>query len=222
MHAITAPAPVPPAYSSERRTPPLQGLNERGQIANSSRYHQVEGDLAISLLLARKFGSEYGSPAEWNRIWRQRWNQVEGMVRRINRLVAEMDEAIASGDVEQLGLALISWEALQLEDSLLVDALNELRTQATALNPGSRPEIGKVSAPPVTRIQAAEAEAASDAAICERGELELGREPHQGMGLMETLKTMCVWMETPDERIRNTRSLRMDPRQPSTCSVSSS
>jgi hypothetical protein len=133
-----------------------------------------------------------------------------------------MDEAIASGDVEQFGMALISWEALQVEDSLLVDALNELRTQATALNPGSRPEIGKVSAPPVTRIQAAEGEADADAAICERGDLELGREHHQGMGLMDTLKTMCVWMETPDERIRNTRSLRMEPRQPSTCSVSSS
>jgi len=44
---------------------------------------------------------------------------------------------VAGHEMDRLGKALVSWEALQGEDSMLVDALNDLRTQAIALNPGS-------------------------------------------------------------------------------------
>lgn len=234
---------------NDERMAHILGLIEKGFLADSSCFRQIEADLAISFQRARNFGSEYGSPADWNRIWRQRWDHVEGILRRINKHVAEMDDAIAGNEMDRLGKALASWEALQGEDSRLVDALNDLRTQAIALNPGSHLDwnalaltleanvetihscaealraklellkdhskgevdalVSNLIAQLPNRTKAEDAAAAAHVESYERAVMELHQEQHQNLGLMDTVKTMFLWMETPQERMRKNRSLRI-------------
>lgn len=240
---VTEPLPTPVA----EHTAHILGLMEKDFLADASRSRQIEADLATSLERARNFGSEYGSPEDWNRIWRLRWDYVEGILRRIHKHVAEMDDAIAGNEMDRLGKALVSWEALQVEDSILVDVLSDLRTQAIDLNPGSHLDwnalaltleanvetihsgaqavraklerlkdhskgevdalVSHLIAQLPIRTTAEEAAAAAHADAYDRAVVELHQEQYQSLGLMDTIKTMFFWMESPEERMRKNRSL---------------
>ena len=68
----------------------------------------------------------------------RRWDDVEGILHRINALVNEMAEAIDSSESDRFKKALAVWEALQSEDAKLVGALSAIRAQTVALNPAVR------------------------------------------------------------------------------------
>jgi hypothetical protein len=59
------------------------------------------------------------------------------------------------------------------------------------------------------RTKAEDAAAAVDAESYDRAVMELHQEQYQSLGLMDTIKTMFLWMESPEERMRKNRSLRI-------------
>ncbi|MEI6536760.1 MAG: hypothetical protein WCN98_15545, partial [Verrucomicrobiaceae bacterium] len=229
----------------------ILGLLENGFLTDSSRFSQLEIDLTATLHRARDFGSEYGAPDDRNTIWRQRWDNVECILRRIHLLVAEMDDAILSSENDRLKKALTSWETIQTEDSHLVDALNGLRTQALLLNPTSRHDwntlaqtldahvetihscsqafraklellkehskeevdimVKNLIAQLPSRATAQDASAAAYALEYDQAVVDLHREQHQSVGLLDAIKTMFMWMDSPDERVSKNRSFRIDP-----------
>jgi hypothetical protein len=45
---------------------------------------------------------------------------------------------------------------------------------------------------------------------CDQAAVELQEEQHQSLGMMDTVKTMFMWMESPEERISKNRSHQDD------------
>lgn len=54
-------------------------------------------------------------------------------------------------------------------------------------------------------------ESASYAREYDQALMDLRDEQHQSLGLLDTVKTMFMWKESPEERVRKNRSLRVDP-----------
>ncbi len=120
------------------KTPHILARLEIGFRTDSARLKQLEKDLTVTLQCARRFGKLHGSPNEWNTNWHQQWDIVEGVLRRINVLVNEMDGAIHSSESDRFKKALERWETFQSEDAKLVPALGPIRAQAIGLNPAVR------------------------------------------------------------------------------------
>jgi Rad3-related DNA helicase len=123
---------------THHRTTHILARLETGFRTDAAHLKKLEADLTTVLHRAREFGTEHGSPDEWNTNWHQRWNDVEGILRRIRRLVREMDGSIESSDRDRLKAALEVWETIQAEDVKLVEALSTMRAQTNGLNAACR------------------------------------------------------------------------------------
>ena len=118
---------------NNNQTPHILARLEIGFRTNSGHLKELEKDLSVALQRARQFGTEYGSADDWHTNWQRQWDNVEEILRRISALVNSMDGYIANSDSDRLKQSLETWEAIQAEDSRLVDALSDLRAQAVIL-----------------------------------------------------------------------------------------
>lgn len=41
--------------------------------------------------------------------------------------------------------------------------------------------------------------------------IDLHQQQHESLGLLDTMKTMFMWTDSPEERVSKNRSLRVDP-----------
>ena len=234
------PEPIAP---TDARTAHILGLLEHGFFTDSKRFHQLQADMEVSLSQARDLGFHEAIGEEWG----TRLDSLEQILSRITTQLTEMDEAIASEDKDRLTRALASWSSIQAEDSLLVDALNDLRTQALELDALSQQEwsalaqalaahvetihscaqafraklellsqhsksevdslVQKIIDQLPSRANAAAAEAEAYAIELHDAAVEIHEEQSEILGLMDTFKTMFMWMESPEERLAKNRVL---------------
>ena len=120
------------------RTTAILARLEIGFRTDSAHLKELETDMTVTLERARHFGKKHGSPGDWNTNWRQQWDNVEGILRRIRVLVNEMDDSIESSNSDRLKKALKTWKSIQSEDAKLVKALSAIRAQAIGLNAAVR------------------------------------------------------------------------------------
>ena len=120
------------------QSPHVLATLEMGFRTDSARLKTLEQDLATTLQHARQFGTEHGSPQDWNTNWHQQWDHAEDILHRIQALVKEMDDSILSSESDRLEQALRSWENIQTEDAKLMEALGAVRAQAVGLNAAAR------------------------------------------------------------------------------------
>jgi hypothetical protein len=223
---------------------------EIGFRTDYAHLKELEEELTRTLQCARHFGREHGSPDDWNTNWHQHWDDVDGILRRINVLVNEMDGAIESGDSDRLKKALKAWETFQAEDGKLLAALSAIRAQASGLTAVDRKEWNSLARTLESHLEAIHACAqvlglklellkkyskeevnhlvqdilsklpnrpqadGMDAETYEqeyrKAALELGQEQHKFLGFMDAVRALLMRFETPEARVLEKRSLRVD------------
>jgi len=72
------------------------------------------------------------------------------------------------------------------------------------------PETAEIELTPDARAIMAEESAAYEEEY-DQAVIDLHQEQHQSLGLLDTLKTMFMWTDSPEERVSRNRSHRIDP-----------
>lgn len=240
------------AGPTDERTVHILRLLEKGVLTDSTRFLAQERELKSALRQAQAFGTHSGSPEEWSQLWRQRWNQVEGLLRFISDLNCQMHERLCSTDPAEVQRAVTCWDSIKSEDERLSSALEHLRTQASDLDSEaqkswntlattleqqietiqscshalglklelmqrhSKAEIDQMlndlaaQLPKNTATNQAARDAITYAEDYDNTVAELKREQHESLGMIDVVKNMFMWTESPHERLNRKRSLRTD------------
>ena len=132
-------------FMNTDRTSLILSRLETGLRTDSAHLKKLDLDFGATLRNARDLGLEQKFSKGWDTTWNQQWNIVEGLLRRIRRLVTEMDGAIERSDSGRLQEAWNAWESIQSEDVHLAESISEIRAQASALNAAARIEWNLLS-----------------------------------------------------------------------------
>ncbi len=189
---------------------------------------EMERHLTDTLHRARNFGTEYGSPADWTTTWHRQWCHVEDALARIRGLLNQVHHHLASHTPDHWALALNEWDHLQPENTRLIDALMTLRGQAQMVNEtisddwrqfsvtlesqiasistaalAFRQRLDQVAHP--ARRTATESPAEEKQHALDQAAIEIQEEQHQNLGLVDVVKAMFLWIESPEERVRKNK-----------------
>lgn len=125
---------------TNNQSPHILARLEMGFRTDSARLKELEQELATTLRHARRFGTDHGSPLDWNTSWHHQWDKAEDILHRIQALVKDMDDSILSNDPDRLTKAVRTWETIQTEDAKLMDVWGSLRAQAVGLDVAALPD----------------------------------------------------------------------------------
>ena len=70
---------------------------------------EMERDLVLILESARQFGMTHGAAAGWDSGWDQKWVAISGILRRIRKLVNDMDCGTQTSEGSLLDRALVAF-----------------------------------------------------------------------------------------------------------------
>jgi hypothetical protein len=118
---------------------------QTGFRTDCAHLEELEKDLALTLESAEQFGRRHRAHDAWDVAWQQHWEAVGAILRRIRVLVREMEVCTRDNAGDLLDTAVRAWEEIQTEDTLLVEALGSIRTQATTLDAAVRKDWNEVA-----------------------------------------------------------------------------
>ncbi len=127
------------------RTTHILARLELGFRTETARLKGLEEELMTSVRTGRHLADVPGSPSRRPPGWDRSWDTVEGILRRLRQQVDALDADIAHLNGERLRNAIRSWETIQAEDALLVEALRGIRSQLEILDPEARAEWSALS-----------------------------------------------------------------------------
>ena len=215
---------------STQNLPPSAEL-ELASRSDASQLRKLQAELAATLQGLRFFGTAENSPAVRNAEWHGHWDDISQTLGRIVSVVGTMTDFVASTETGSKARALEAWDMIQVEDARLVQALKTVRIQVGQLSSDDRTEwnvlaralesqLGEIHACAQSlRLKLEELKERSDGAPLAGGPasphdhdfrqaaLQLEREKHEFLGYMDVAKGLLIWLETPDERMRENRSL---------------
>lgn len=221
------PIPVPQA-------PPVPTQLEVGSRDDAAQLRELEAGLATTLKAVRFFGTEENTLAARNADWHGQWDDIGRILLRINAGVDTMTAFVEGNETGSATHALEAWDMIQSEDARLVLALKNVRTQVGQLGLSQRKEWNVLAralglqleaihdCAQSLRLKLEELRERSNGAPVEgepqsphdrdyrKAALQLEREQHVFSGLKDVVKGLWMWSETPDERMRENRSLVVD------------
>jgi len=106
---------------------PIVSSLEAGLRADCARWIEFEEELSTTLDESHELANVRGSPADGDTGCEHHWDHVMAVLRRIQRLVAGMHEAV---ETSQPQAAQAAWDELQREEAKLAIALRGLSAQA--------------------------------------------------------------------------------------------
>ena len=217
---------IPPTQNS----PPSAEL-ELASRSDASQLGQLQAELAATLQGLRFFGKADNSPAVRNAEWHGHWDDISQILARIVSVVGTMTAFVEASESGSQTHALEAWDLIQVEDDRLVQALKAVRTQVGQFSVDDRKEwnvlaralesqLGEIHACAQSlRLKLEELRERSDGAPLAGGAalphdhdfrqaaLKLEREKHEFLGSIDVIKGLSMWLETPDKRMRENRSL---------------
>jgi hypothetical protein len=110
---------------------PVVSSLEAGLRADCVRLIEFEAELTRVLEESHELANVRGSPADWDTGCQHHWDHVTAVLRRIHRILAEMQDAVGNSHPQT---AWKLWEELQHQEARLAIALSGLRDQAAHLN----------------------------------------------------------------------------------------
>lgn len=213
---------------------------EAGLRADCTRLITFETELIRVLEESHELANVSGSPGDWNTGCQHHWDHVTAVLRRIHRILVQMQEAVGAGQPQG---AWEAWQELQHQEARLAIALGGLRDQAAHLNEAAaaewsrlvltieshrkavqagiqglhlrleawaahRPRYTVTDTMAIAGLEAAAAPAVEDTEgpqhlrELDQAALEIDAEQHQQLGILDGLKALFMWVETPAERVR--------------------
>lgn len=218
----------------ETPTPTLPPDLKAGSKEDASELRELEGGLATTLKAARFFGTEENTLGAQNTDWHGQWDDIGRILLRIRAGIDTMTAFVEGNETGNETHALEAWDMIQSEDARLVLALKNVRTQVGQLGLSQRKEWNVLAralglqleaihdCAQSLRLKLEELRERSQGAPVEggpesphdrdyrRAALQLEREQHIFSGIKDVVKGLWMWSETPDERMRENRSLVVD------------
>lgn len=221
------PIPVP-------QTSPMPTELEVGSRDDAAQFRELETELATTLKAVRFFGTEEDTLAARNADRHGQWDEIARILLRIETGVGTMTAFVEGNETGSETHALEAWDMIQAEDARLVQALKTVRTQVGQLSLPLRKEWNVLAralglqleaihdCAQALRLKLESLKERSQGAPAEgepafphdhdyrRAALQLEREQHEFSGLKDVVNGLWMWSATPDERMRENRSLVVD------------
>jgi hypothetical protein len=207
---------------------------ETGSTKTAANLRELENQLAAALHAVRFFGTEGNTLAARSANWHGQWDDVTKIILRIRGGVDTMMAILQTGGEGGRTRAFEAWDTIQSDNGQLVQALKVIRTQVGQLSLADRKEWNVLARALGLHLEAihgcaqtlrlklersggssnqspAEGAAAPPYDHDDRdAALQLDREHHEFSGIKDIAKSLLMWSETPDERMRKNRSLVVD------------
>ncbi len=120
---------------------PIVSSLEAGLRADCARWIEFEEELSTTLDESHELANVRGSPADGDTGCQDNWDDVTAVLGRIQRLVAEMHEAV---ETSQPQAAQTAWDELQRQEAKLAIALSGLSAQVQELNEAAAGDWKKI------------------------------------------------------------------------------
>lgn len=215
---------------------PVLATLEACLLADCSRLIELESELRRKLDESHERVVLGGSPGDWDTGCQHHWDHVSAVLRRMQRLSAEMNDAVMNSQPEA---ARSAWGRLQWQEDRLVMAVCGLSDQSLHLNETAAldwkallliieshrravkagvqgldtrleswaahcmPGMVAITLPGsgLKRLSDEALDTASYQSELDQAAIQIGAEQHQEMGMLDGVKALFMWVETPDERV---------------------